>query len=161
MGFSSVEGSVTLDLEVLFCQSSISMERIYTFTIVSYGNSYQLKTYKVAASSDRIFWLCYLNLSGKRVWCGIFVLSPDFPFCPWLCFAGSAGSHWHCHVLDSVSGVSHHCERLPGSHLHHLGSEQALLPDTAPRPQGSHFSTLHKWINGESQTLSTRLQWKQ
>lgn len=28
MGFSSVEGSVTLDLEVLFCQSSISMERI-------------------------------------------------------------------------------------------------------------------------------------
>lgn len=32
-----------------------------TFTIVSYRSSYQLKTYKVPAPSDRIFWLCYLN----------------------------------------------------------------------------------------------------
>lgn len=43
------------------------MEKYISFTIARYGNSYQLKAYKVAASSDRIFWLRYWNLSGKRV----------------------------------------------------------------------------------------------
>lgn len=148
-------------LKFCFVSTLFKWKKNLTFTIVSYGNSYQLKTYKVAASSDRMFWLWYLNLSGKRVCCGIFVLSLDFCFCSWLCFAGTAGSHWHCHVLNGVAGISHHCQWVPGPHLHHLGSQQALLPDTAPRAQGSHLSTLYQWINGESQPPSTRLQWEQ
>lgn len=67
MAFSSVEGSVILDPKNFVLSELFLNGKKITLIIFSYRNSYQLKTYKVAASSDGIFWLGYLNLSGKRL----------------------------------------------------------------------------------------------
>lgn len=97
--------------------------------------------------SGEVIWIFQARGVNVESLCSLLICA----IAPALCFVGTAGSHWHCHVPNGVAGVSHNREWIPGSHLHHLGSQQALLPHTAPRAQGSHLSTLHQWINGERQ----------
>lgn len=64
-------------------------------------------------------------------------------------FIGLTWPHRHCHLCHSVIGLSHNCQRVPWPNLHHLGFEQTVLPNSAPRPSSSSFCSLYQWVNSK------------
>lgn len=66
-----------------------------------------------------------------------------------LFFLGLTGPHRHCDLCHSLLSLPHHRQRLPRPHVHHLGSEQAVIPHPAPRPPGSSVCSLYQWVNSE------------
>lgn len=78
---------------------------------------------------------------------GVLALPPtDLP--P-LSLAGPTGPHGHRHLRHGILGLPHNRQRVPRPHLHHLGLEQAVLPDPAPGPPSASLCPLYQRVNGK------------
>lgn len=58
--------------------------------------------------------------------------------------SGATGSHRRCNVSDCIISVPHRCERLPGSNLHHLGPQQALICYSTQGASGTRLRSVHQ-----------------
>ena len=63
---------------------------------------------------------------------------------------GLTWPHGYGHLCHRVVSLSHHRQRVPRPNLHHLGPEQAIIPNPAPRPPGSRVCSVYQWINRKS-----------
>lgn len=62
---------------------------------------------------------------------------------------GLTWPHRYCYLCHSIISLSHNCQRVPWPNVHHLGPEQTIVPNPAPRPSSSGFCSLYQWINSK------------